>query len=190
MENEKPNLKKMFKNIPGVKLVSIKTDKFPKRIVQYKPVVDRTKGRYTEICLEHYSISTGFAMRSADEVTLIGYCTESPRKVLETAFPKFNITRYNGYTLFDSSDFEKTTPMIGLAISPKEVTYGIEGKINELLELDDSQDVIREKPIFKKDIKKIIRNIRKDGSLSSFNQLYKQEKHNQKEITDILRKFL
>jgi len=112
-----------------------------------------------------YHHTTGLIMRSAGRAKLIGYCKESPLRVLECAFPHFHVTRVGGYNLFDSSDFEKTTPMLGLGIMNADVpiNYGIRiyGNVEGLLKLDYAFSVKRNKNISIRDKKRILGNLRK-----------------------------
>ena len=128
------------------------------------PVVDLTTGRFTAVSLIPYFHTTGVVMRSSRNEALVGYCLESPGEVLTRTFGRFHVTRYNGYELFGNDDFEATTPMVGLGITPVEQpqAYGIQctGRLSELLQLEDFIGVRREDPISGKDVQRIIRNLR------------------------------
>ena len=98
-------------------------------------------------------------MRCTGESTLLGYCTESPKEVLEKAFQNYHITNFDDHHFFGSGDFEPSTPMIGLGIFALEnpTAYGINynGRLERLLQLPGALKAKRKEPISKKDIERI-----------------------------------
>ncbi len=157
------------------------------------PVVDSTKGKFTTVSLISYYHTTGFSMRSPGKETLVGYCVQSPQEVLEAAFENYHVTCYDGYELFGSEDFESTTPMLGLGISPinPPKIYGIEynGKLETLLQLDELLNVKRDKPISSQDIQRILDYIGKESKNGFMNPNNNQKKHDKQEIINIIKRF-
>jgi len=156
------------------------------------PVVDQTANKITTVSLIPYHHSTGLIMRSSGPVTLIGYCVEPPREVLEATFRDYYITRYNGYELFDIGD-ESTTPMLGLGIDPVQPSrvYGIEynGILKNLLQLEELLKVKRDEPISHKDVQRIITYLSRKQNAGYINPNSEQSRHNKKEIIDIVKQF-
>ncbi|MBU1136137.1 MAG: hypothetical protein KJ559_01365 [Nanoarchaeota archaeon] len=128
--------------------------------VKYKRAVNSIKDKYTTISLVPYINTTGVIMRKAGNSTFVDFCEENPLEVLKIAFPDYHVTRFNGYELFSSGDFEKTTPMLGLSISGFGPVSGIKGGIEELLKLDEILKVKRDKPISNEDIQRIITHLK------------------------------
>ncbi len=157
------------------------------------PVVDSTKGKFTAVSLIPYHHTTGLIMRSSGKPKLVGYCVESPRDVLETAFENYHVTHYNGYELFSSGDFESTTPMLGLGITPVEPpkVYGIEynGRLENLLQLDELLKAKRDEPISHQDVQRILAYLNKESDMGFMNPNNNQYKHDKKEIVDIVKRF-
>jgi hypothetical protein len=157
------------------------------------PVVDLTAGKFTAVSLISYHHTTGLIMRSSKAATLVGYCVESPRNVLENVFRDYQVTRYNSYELFDSIDFEPTTPMLGLGIAPvgPPNVYGItyHGRLADILQLDELQKVKRIRPISHNDIDRIIAHLVEESGHGFINPNFNQNKHNKQEIIDIVKKF-
>lgn len=152
------------------------------------PVVDSTVGKYSFVSLIHY---TKKLLRVQEKITPLGYCVECPREVLEECFGDYHVTFYNGYELFSSQDFEPL--MLGLGINrvePQNV-YGIEynGKLRELLQLDELNSVRRSKRISGNDILKIVSHLTKGEGNGFLNPNYSQEKHDRQEIIDIVKGF-
>jgi hypothetical protein len=157
------------------------------------PVVDSTEGKFTAVFLIPYHHTRGVIMRDSGKATLVGYCVESPRDVLETAFGDYHITRYNGYDLFGGGDFESTTPMLGLGIVPVEPpkVYGIEynGRLENLLQLDELLKAKRDGPISSQDVQRILAYLSEDSNHGFMNPNNNQVKHDMQEIIDIVKKF-
>jgi len=161
--------------------------------LRYDPVVDSTRGKVTEVFLIPYYHTRGFITRLPGESTLVGYCTESPRKVLKTLFPDYNITYYNGYHLFSTGDFEATTPMLGLGIAPvkSQEVYGLKynGKLEELLQLGDLLKTKRSLPVSKDEVQRILAYLRKKSNEDFIDLKFKQKQHDKQEIISIISKF-
>jgi len=155
-------------------------------------VINSINETFTAISLTSYYKTTGLVMRSSGKTTLIGYCVESPEKTLEILFKDFHITCYKEYNFFSSSDFEPTTPVLGLkieAIEPPKI-YGIEynGKLEELIELNKLIKAKRETPISQKDVKRIIDYL-KEEELNIINPNYEQYKSDKQNLINIIKKF-
>jgi len=157
------------------------------------PVIDSTEGKLTEIHLIPYYKSTGIIMRCTGESTLLGYCTESPKEVLEKAFQNYHITNFDDHHFFGSGDFEPSTPMIGLGIFALEnpTAYGINynGRLERLLQLPGALKAKRKEPISKKDIERIVAYLGKEDEHGFLNPNNNQVKHDKKEVITILKKF-
>lgn len=160
--------------------------------VKQEPVVDSVKDGYSSISIEFYVNTTGVCMRSLRDQKLIGYCVENPLQVLEKVFPTYHVTTVNGYRLFDSGNFESSTPMIGLGINKIEPVFGIEGKIDNLIKSDDFLKVKRELEISNKDIQQIINYLgtNPDPSLAFFYPEHNQSKFGKQQVSDIIKKYL
>jgi hypothetical protein len=132
------------------------------QLVNYTPVNKShlTEG-YTVLSVIPYCRTTGLIMRSARKTQIVGYCVENPVQVLESVFPNYNVTRFYGFEFFDSSDFKKTTPMIGLGIDSYPMHRGIKGTLDELLVVEDVDELRRDQPIQKNVLKRIKKNLRK-----------------------------
>lgn len=154
-------------------------------------LVNSTEEKFTAVSLIQYHHSTGLIMRSSGNLTLIGYCIESPKKVLENVFENYYVTRYNGYELFSSGDFESTTPMIGLGINSIEPpnVYGIQytGRLEELLQLNELLKVKRTKPISSKDLQRIISHLNEKQNTIFMNPT--NNKIDKQEIIEVIRRF-
>lgn len=159
-----------------------------KSLVEYDGIVDDVKGKFTKVSMIPYYRTTGIIMRRPGGISIAGYCVESPREVLERVFPDYYVTRYMGYGLFGSSDFEPTTPMLGLGIDSITPVFGIEGRLENLLKLEELLKVKRDKPISKKDVKRIITNLEEEGD-GFLSPGYKQHKHDKQEIIKFVQKY-
>ncbi len=149
------------------------TTKFKPSVIKHDPVVDLTKGKSTAVYLDFYYIPKGdIIMRAHGNRKLMGYCTENPVEVLKITFPEYHITRFHNYSFFSSEDMESTTPMCGLYIKQVDLMYGIEGKIEKLLGLEDIIKAKRDKPISKRDVKKIVDYINNIFFVPSFHSRF------------------
>jgi len=160
-----------------------------KPLVKYDKVIDLTEGKYTAVSLVTYFHAKGIIMRYAENPILLGYCVENPLEVLKSSFPKYHVTRFNGYELFSSEDFESTTPMLGLSIRGVEPVFGIEGRIKKLLELDEVLKVKRDKPVSKEDVQRILARLKQRGEGDFLSPRYKQVKHDKEQIIAIVRQY-
>lgn len=125
------------------------------KVLEYKPVDKSPK--YTAVSLARYQHTKGVIMRDQKgQSLLLGYCTETPREVLEAAFPKFHVTQYRGFDLFDSGDFNKTTPMSGLVIGGVNPVFGINGRLQDLLKLEQLAEATRTENISPDEINRIL----------------------------------
>ena len=157
-KSRKSALKKLLKDFGGGR--TFKEAKI-EPIVKYTPVNKNAleKG-YTSLKIIPYYHSRGLIMRSEGKSTIVGYCVENPLEVLERVFPEYHVTAFNGYHLFDTSDFKRTTPMIGLGINKFPAHRGIKGTLNELLEVEDVQKLKKNKPIQKAVLNRITKNLK------------------------------
>ena len=166
------------------------TTKFKPLLIKHNPVVDLTKGKSTAVYLDFYYIPKGdIITRAHGNRKLIGYCTENPLEVLKITFPEYHITRFHNYSFFSSEYMESTTPMCGLYIKQIDPMYGTEGKIEKLLGLEDIIKAKRDKPISKRDVKKIIDHINNTFFVPVFHSQYKQREYNKKQIIDVLKQY-
>ena len=146
-------------------------------------------GNFTAVSLIQYNPPTKGFIYIDSKKTLVGYCVESPREVLETVFQDYSVASYMGYELLDREDFESNTPMLGLTLFTPTKVYGVEynGKLEEMLLLEELLKAKREKPVSAKDIRRITKYLGKEDKLDWFrypdNDKRKQDKQ---EIIDII----
>jgi hypothetical protein len=132
----------------------------------------------TTIYVAGYYNSTGLVMRSSGARKKIGYCSETPKEVLEKLMPDFYVTSYCGMELYSSSDCEGV-PMRGISIGEEKFgrSYGkrviIDGKLSELLEVEDDvfKKLKRKEPLSDKERLQIVGNI-SDYANSSRTDIY------------------
>lgn len=166
------------------------------------PVIDSLEGKNSSIYLIQYLHTTGIIMRESRDPVLISNCIDSPQESLEYLFPNYHITEFNGYSFFDSGDFEETTPMIGIGIKPFAPPKGCMMSPNSKLEslTNDSEflKVKRSESISQYDLNRIVEGI--DPSLDDRkdfgpygptynNPRYDQSVYDRNQILDILKKF-
>ena len=158
--------------------------------MRYDRVVDSTEGKYTAVSLVSYHITKNLIIRIAKDPKLLGYCVENPLEVLRTAFPDYSVTRFNGYELFGSGDFEETTPGVGLSIRGVNHVFGIEGRVEKLLELDEVLRIKRDKLVSEEHARRIIEYLGAERHpLDSVSRTYHQVIHDKKQIIDVLRQY-
>jgi len=151
--------------------------------------------KFTAVSLVHYGYTIGGIInRIPKKPTLVGFCVESPKKVLETAFQDYYVTHYNSWELFSSNDFEPTTPMLGLGIVPIKPVFGIEGKFEQLLQLDELVKVKRDNPISKQDTQRILNYLEHKLGIvcidpTFMNKTFNKNKLYLQEIIDVVQKF-
>ena len=165
----------------------LKSIKLSRPLVKYERPKDKTKGKFTEVYLDPYFHTTGLITRQSGPSTLLGYCAEDPLEVLRTVFPDYHVTSFNGYSLFGSGDFEPSTPMLGLAMEPIDSVFGIEGRIEKLLELDELLKVKRKKPISREDVDRIIAHLEEEDQHSFLFSDHKQERYNKRQIINVIK---
>lgn len=176
-----------LKRISGVNMEEV--------LLKPDPIVDLTKGKFSEVSLIPYlhTRSRLVPRCSSGEERVLGYCSESPKEVLERVFENYDVTRYNGYELFGSSDFDSTTPMLGLGISPFEPpkVYGVRyyGKLKGILNLKELSKAKRSGPISNRDIERILKNLSDNRGCDILNSEREQDMYDIKEIMDIVEKF-
>jgi hypothetical protein len=145
---------------------------------------------YCAVSIAEYVHTTGIIMRDQRNSKLIGYCNENPLDVLEKIFLNYPVVKCEGYQFYGSNDFEKTTPMKGLAIGGITPVYGINGNISEMLDLDSINNLKRKEPIQKNEIEKIIKHLIPVNPINYSVSDYAQQAYNLNQIAGVLKKFI
>lgn len=159
-------------------------------MIEYNPVVDSMEGKFTALSVCDYVHTRGLIIRDAKRSELIGYCKTNPKKALKQLFPRYQITRANGYELFSSGDFEESTPMRGLVIDALDPIKGISGEINDLLGERITQELLRKQPPQEEVVKRIIDNLKEEQDSLWISKNYKQYQFNKQQLIDIISEFL
>tara|TARA_Y100000310_G_scaffold344292_1_gene456244 strand:- start:746 stop:1294 length:549 start_codon:yes stop_codon:yes gene_type:complete len=163
-------------------------------IREYDPVVDSTGGKVSAVSLIPYNHTRGLVKRSSGKEILLGYCLEPPKRVFNTLFEGYSITRFNSYDLFDQKDLAPETPMLGLGIAPVEppTIYGItyDGRLAGLLENEEFIKATRTSTLSDEEIEKITEHVCKMGQHAVLNSNFEQVKRDKKEILDLVSGFI
>ena len=178
-------LKKMFpdKIIKGKRPIGrlrMNFDMCPK----YLPI-EREKP-YSQISLTRYEDSKGgVIIRRCVETKLLGYCTTSPKEVLEKLFGNYYIASYKERNLFESYDM----PDLGLKITGMNKLYGIGGKLREMKRLRNFDLARRKEAVSNKEIEAIVKHVNEPGHLGWLSPDHERIQCYAKEVSSIVRKY-
>lgn len=155
--------------------------------IQYNKVVDTTKNKYSEVSLINYG-KVGWVSCGPKSSIVIGYCKENPLVLFEKMFAGYVITNFNEEGLLRKEDMERMGMRRGLQINSVEKLFGIEGKFEDLIELEDINRAKRKKPFTNKYLAMVLQNL--DCNLRRFNPDYNQIAYNRKQLSGVVRKFI
>ena len=155
---------------------------------------ESARERYSEIAI----ISQGVLKNSQKIKTFKGeviyYCKKEPADVLEQIFSRYNVLSCNGHNFFEANDFYKEEVKKGLRINPIKPVGGIEGRIAELLRLNELKSVENFGDL--PDVYMIIANLeRESGGPEDYYHLekglekYAKTKREIEPIINVLRRF-
>ena len=127
---------------------------------RYDPAVSSTEGKFTVVSIVPHHITRGFIHRAEGKRTLVGYCVEDPLEVLKQSLPDYIVSSINGYRFFDSNDMQHPKDLnLALSLRSVDPVFGIEGKIKELLELEQVLKAKRDYPFSAEDAEMMIRHL-------------------------------
>src|SRR3989338_2176452 len=173
-------LKKMFQD----KIIKGKRPTVKLSAIKYLPI-EREKP-YSQISLTRYEDSKGgVIIRRCVETKLLGYCTTSPKEVLEKLFGNYYIASYKERNLFESYDM----PDLGLKITGMNKLYGIGGKLREMKRLRNFDLARRKEAVSNKEIEAIVKHVNEHGHLGWLSPDHERIQCYAKEVSSIVRKY-